>query len=158
MPRFVVLDYTGRRLGTYDHRDAAAGAIQDALRESGADEVEAEQYDVVECGFFNIVEIGPALGDCSEEEYEVECDRLQNCYTQVEGDTQYTVCVRPAYDGEVSGMYLSTPTGRLQILGYSFPKPDDLEELSERAFALFCKAGSVDTHKVLGDGDGLRLK
>ena len=148
MTRFAALDYTGTRIGTYDSRDAAAGAIQDAVRESGADEDEAAQYEVVECGSIEILEIGPSLGDCSEEEYEFECDRLEDCYIQLEVGTQYTVGVRPARAGEASGTYYRKADGSLQIMGYTIPKPDDLEDLSERAFTLFCKGGS-ETGKVL---------
>jgi len=146
--RYAALDSQGIRFGTYDSREAAAGAIEEAVRD-GVSEDEARQYEVVECGEVEIVVVGPSLGDCSEEEYEAECDRLQDAYTQAEVDTQYTVSVRPARAGEASGTYYRRADGGLQIMGYTVPQPGDLEDLSERAFVIFCKTGS-DTTKLSG--------
>jgi hypothetical protein len=88
-----------------------------------------------------IVEIGPSLGDCSDDEYASECARLEGCYTEVEGD-RYSVTVRPARAGEASGTYLRMASGDLQILGYSLEIESTcpgLHEIKEFAWALYCK-------------------
>jgi hypothetical protein len=148
MLRFVALNYAGTRLGTYDSREAAFDAIAAAVRQAGAPVDESDLYEVVECGSIRIVELGPSLGDCSDDEYAAECYRLEKCYYEVGADTQYSVCVRPVRAGEASGTYVHRIDGSLQILGYSIPKPDDLEDLSDKAFALFCKGGA-DTRKAV---------
>jgi hypothetical protein len=126
-------------LSSFGSRDAAAGACQDALREAVATGDE-DRYQVEESGSTEIVEIGPSVGEVdSEAQYEAELDRLEACYTEVEGDTRYCVTVRPARSGEASGTYYRKASGDLQILGYSIEKPEDLRELQERAWALFCK-------------------
>lgn len=78
--------------------------------------------------------VNPALGDCADEEYDAELQRLEDCYTECEGGTRYTVRVRRSRAGEADGTYIAG-----QILGYSIPKPADLIDLDERAWALFCE-------------------
>ena len=136
---FAVDSVRNAILGTYDSRDVAAGHCQDAAREDG-DEEAADRYEVVECGSIEIevVVIGPSLGDVSDEEYVAECDRLEQCYTDLEGDTRYSVSVRPARGGEADGTYYRGASGNLQILGYSLEVPEDLHDLSEAAWQKFC--------------------
>jgi hypothetical protein len=134
--RFVALDSTGQSISTHDERDAAAAACQDAAAEAGDD---GEEYEVVETGSVEIVVAGPELGDVSEAEYETECDRLESCYSQIEGDTQYCVSVRRCWSGEAPGTYIRRANGQLQILGYSVERPEDLTDLSTEAWELFGK-------------------
>ena len=140
MKFFAVDSATDQVIGSFDSRDAAAGACQDATREDDGD---GDRYTVEESGSTEIVEIGPSLGDCSDDEYEAACDRLERCYTSAEGDTRYTVTVRPARVGEASGTYVRRENGNLQILGYSIEKPDDLRDLSEVAWNLFCSDNAI---------------
>ena len=123
-------------LGTYDSRDAAAGHCQDAAREDGDEE--ADRYEVQESGEIEVEVIGPSLGDVSDEEYVAACDRLEQCYSDLEGDTRYSVSVRPARGGEAGGTYYRQASGNLQILGYSLEVPEDLHDLSEAAWQKFC--------------------
>ena len=134
---FAVDSVTNKILGTYDSRDAAAGHCQDAAREDG-DEGAADRYEVQEAGEVEVVVIGPSLGDVSDDDYEAECDRLEQHYTDLEGDTRYSVSVRPARGGEASGTYYRKSSGDLQILGYSLEVPEDLSDLSETAWQKYC--------------------
>ena len=137
--RFVAL-YHGAPIGTYDSRDAAAGACQDAALEANADEDEAREYEVVETGSTSVVVVSPELSrdSMSDEEYAAECQRLEDCYTALEADTRYSVQVRPARAGEAPGTYYRTASGNLQILGYSLEMPENLQELSDAAWQKFC--------------------
>ena len=137
---FAVDSLTDQVIGTFDSHDAAAGACQDATREDDGD---GDRYEVQASGENEIVEIGPSIGDCSDEEYQAACERLERCYSRVEGDTRYSVSVRPARAGEAGGTYYRKANGNLQILGYSLEVPEDLRELQERAFALFCSGEEV---------------
>jgi len=143
--QFVALDPQGKRLGTYESRDAAAGACQDAVREANDDEDTASQYDVVECGSIEIVVAGPELTQdhTSPSQYRRLCDRLERCYSSLEKDTQYMVSVRPTRSGEAPGTYYRKASGDLQILGYSLEIPEDLTDLSEEAWNLFCSAKRI---------------
>ena len=66
------------------------------------------------------------------------CQQLEECYTVLEADTRYSVCVRPARSGEASGTYYRQANGNLQILGYSLEMPEDLHDLSAAAWEKFC--------------------
>ena len=90
-----------------------------------------------------IVEIGPALSrdSMSEDEYASECEKLEACYTEVEGPG-YSVEVRPCRAGEASGTYYREANGNLQILGYSVDKDDacpGLRDIQESAWKKYCK-------------------
>jgi hypothetical protein len=134
---FVVDSVRNAILGTYDSRDAAAGHCQDAAREDGDEDAE-DRYEVQESGEIEVVVVGPSLGDVSDEDYEAECNRLEQHYTNLEGDTRYSVSVRPARGGEASGTYYRRASGDLQILGYSLEVPEDLSDLSEAAWQNYC--------------------
>jgi hypothetical protein len=138
--QFVALDPQGKRLGTFESHDAAAGACQDAVREANDEEDTASQYDVVKCGSVEIVVVGPELTQdrTTPAQYRRLCDRLERCYCVLAKDTQYSVSVRPTRAGEAPGTYYQKAIGDLQILGYSLEVPEDLTDLSEKAWNLFC--------------------
>jgi len=142
--QFVALDPQGKRLGTFESHDAAAGACQDAVREANDDT--ASQYDVVECGSVEIVIVGPELTQdpTTPAQYRRLCDRLERCYYVLEKATQYSVSVRPTRSGEAPGTYYRKAMGDLQILGYSLEVPEDLTDLSEKAWNLFCSTRRSD--------------
>jgi hypothetical protein len=132
---FFAVDFKGELISGHETRDEAAAACQDAARESDDD---GEGYEVVEAGSVEIVEVSPEIGECTSGEYDAELARLEDCYTDREGETRYTVSVRKARDGEAPGTYLTRENGNRQILGYSIEKPEDLIELQEAAFNRFC--------------------
>ena len=103
------------------------------------DEEQAE-HDAEDTDDMDIVVVSPELSrdSMSDEEYAAECQRLEDCYTALEADTQYNVCVRPARAGEAPGTYYRTASGNLQILGYSLEMPENLQELSDAAWQKFC--------------------
>lgn len=87
----------------------------------------------------HIVEVEPNVGHVdSREDYEAQLERLEACYDKVAVGTDYTFEVRTARRGEADGTYVEMANGNLQILGYSSPIPDDLEDLMDRAWNLFC--------------------
>ena len=134
---FAVDSVRNTILGTYETRDGAAGHCQDGAREDG-DETAADRYEVQESGEIKVVVVGPSLGDVSDDDYAAECDRLEQCYTDLEQDTRYSVSVRPARFGEASGTYYRRASGDLQILGYSLEISEDLTDLSESAWQKYC--------------------
>jgi hypothetical protein len=85
-----------------------------------------------------IIEVGPDLGDCTPESYRNECDKLEECYTELEKDTPYCVTVRRNRKGEASGLYCFDSNGGLQLMNRTFDIPEDLQDLRNRAFDLFC--------------------
>jgi hypothetical protein len=143
--QFVALDPQGKRLGTFESQDAAAGMCQDAVREANDDEDAASQYEVVKCGSIEIVVVGPELTQdhTTPSQYRRLCDRLERCYSALEKPTQYSVSVRPARSGEAPGTYYRKASGDLQILGYSLETPEDLTDLSDEAWNLFCSGKRI---------------
>jgi D-alanine-D-alanine ligase-like ATP-grasp enzyme len=89
---------------------------------------------------FDIVEIEPTLTQetINAAQYLEECNRLERCYTAAEAGSGYSVTVRPARAGEASGCYIVRANGNLQILGYSLDIPEDLQDLREAAWELYC--------------------
>jgi len=84
------------------------------------------------------VDAGPSIGSTeTDEEYERECELLDDCYTRVCDGKPYTILARPAREGEVAGTYAETNRG-LQILGCSTPVPTDVAELMRAAWELYC--------------------
>jgi len=85
--------------------------------------------------------VDPCLSceDLSEDTYNAACEKLEDCYTALEDGTHYVVYVRRSRKGEVSGTYLERNDGSLQILGYSVEIPQDLADLTEKAWNAYCK-------------------
>jgi hypothetical protein len=94
-----------------------------------------------------IIIAGPTLSQdsMSDAQYATECALLEDCYSDLETDTDYTVFVRPCHSGEAPGTYLRQDNGQLQILGHSVEIPETLHDLSERAWQAYCSL-PTDVH------------
>jgi len=64
-------------------------------------------------------------------------DAMADWLTDHEGEA-LCIDVRPARRGEAAETHLVMPTGRLQVLGYSIPCPEDVEDLISRAWEHAC--------------------
>lgn len=82
--------------------------------------------------------VSPEIGDCGDD-YETECDRLEECYAALEAKTGYCVTVIAKRNGTAPGTYMVCSNGQHQILGWSIEIPSDLQDLNETAWNLFCK-------------------
>jgi hypothetical protein len=88
--------------------------------------------------YTEFVDVAPSLGQIdSAEEYERECQVLDDCYTDVCKGTPYTILARPGREGEASATYAETPNG-MQILGFSVPVPEEVADLQREAWDRYC--------------------
>lgn len=72
-------------------------------------------------------------GTITDEEHASACGRAEDWLTEHEGD-DLSISVRPARRGEADGIYLHLDEGGYQILGYSFAVPDEVSDLTARAY------------------------
>ena len=87
--------------------------------------------------YTDFVDVGPELGDVDDDEYEREVERLDDCYTHACEGTPYTIQARPGQRGEARALYAETSHG-LQILGGSVHVPEDVREIQEEAWQMYC--------------------
>ena len=99
-------------------------------------EPEAISAEDIDCPWEDFVDVGPSIG--TDEDYEAECSRLDDCYTEVCRGTKYTIYARPPRSGEICSLYAITGNGDFQILGGSIEVPDVIQELCDRAWERFC--------------------
>lgn len=71
--------------------------------------------------------------DLSDEEQAAACQRAQDYCTEHEGDL-LSIEFRPIRAGEAAGLYERNRHAELQILGYSIPRPAEVDELVARAW------------------------
>jgi hypothetical protein len=87
--------------------------------------------------YTDFVDVGPELG-CAAADYDGECERLDQCYTEACEGTPYTIAVRPlCRRDEAPGLYAEC-AGDLQILGYTIPVPQAVRDICDRAWELYC--------------------
>ena len=75
--------------------------------------------------------------EVTRDEHRAACERAQEFCTVQEGP-EISITVRPARHGEIAGVYDGD-----QLLGYSVECPDDIEDLTNRAWVHACETWPV---------------
>lgn len=76
------------------------------------------------------------------EAFQAAVDEMEGSVSWVDDDgntVRPSVVCRPPRRGEAPGIYLEKSNGDLQILGYTVPKPDALQDLLNRAWDRACR-------------------